>query len=85
MTQKEIEALRVSFDGKDFALCKANKAGKLIPVRKITKAEIASMLSMMYAQFITQNEGEKIMMLPMDDKGNALAVTFAQPVNNNKD
>lgn len=78
MTQKEIQQLQLSLSAEGFALCKQGKTGTMLPVRRITDQEITTMLSMMYARHITEHPEEKIMLLPMDDKGNALAVTFAQ-------
>lgn len=84
MTQKEIQALQLSMSQDGFALCKQSKTGVMLPVRKITEQEVMTMLSMMYAKHITEHPQEPVMLMPMDDKGNALAVTFAQVADQQK-
>lgn len=78
MTQKEIQALQLSISSEGFALCKPGKDGKMIPVRDITEQEITAILAAKYYNHIQAHPDDKMMIVPLDDKGDALAVGYAK-------
>lgn len=77
MTLKEIQALQLSISSEGFAFCKPGKDGKMIPVREITDQEITAILAAKYYTHIQAHPDDKVMIIPLDDKGSALAVGYA--------
>lgn len=74
MTIEEIQALQLTLLSDGFALCSKDDPQ---PVRKITEQEITAMMAAKYYNHTQQHPDDKIMLMPLDDKGNALAIGFA--------